>query len=628
MIKFKVGDSMLKVFGATDTDFTSNGDVVLQPYKAKIHKEDNGDYYLDVEAGLQYVDYLTANRIIVTDTPQGAQAFRITNPSKTQNKISLRAWHVYYDSKNYVIADSNVVEKNGNEAINHLNDATDNKSPFVVSSNIANIDSFRCVRKSLYEAFSTILERWGGHLVRDNFTVKLMADIGQDNGVTVRYKKNLKEIKSEANWDSVCTKILPVGSDGLLLDEMYLYSSTQYDIPYTKVVSFSQDVNKDDYGNDELYHQALIDDLRKQATEYLSENCVPKVSYTLKANLEKITDVGDTIEVIDERFGINVVTHVTSFDYDCIQKKYTEFEFGNYNEKLSNLMSRISSSTEKEIEKNNSALKVELNNEIEKNAAAIWETLGSSYVVYDGDKILVLDQLPKDSAKNVIMINSHGISFGKNGINGEFKTAWTIGNTLDLSQINLANLSANLIKGGTLKLGSSANKYGSAEVYDQSDKVIAKLDNTGIQTYGDSFKINDKNIFDMIYPVGSIYISVNNANPSVLFGGTWEPIQDRFLLGTGSTYSAGSTGGEANHTLTIDEMPRHNHEPASWMWAASRGENSGEFHIPRITDNKGDAIEYVKGRSTQIQYTSSTGGSRPHNNMPPYLAVYIWKRVN
>lgn len=72
---------MLKVFGATDTDFSSNGDIVLQPYKAKINKEDNGDYYLDVEAGLQYVDYLTATRIIVADTPQGPQAFRITNPS-------------------------------------------------------------------------------------------------------------------------------------------------------------------------------------------------------------------------------------------------------------------------------------------------------------------------------------------------------------------------------------------------------------------------------------------------------------------------------------------------------------------------------------------------------------------
>lgn len=475
---------MLKVFGATDTDFSSNGDVVLQPYKAKVHKEDNGDYYLELEAGIEYVDYLTANRIIVADTPQGAQAFRISSPSKTKSKISLKAWHVYYDSKNYVIADSNVVEKNGNQAINHLNDATDNQSPFTVSSDIANINSFRCVRKSLYEAFSTVLERWGGHLVRDNFTVKLSADIGQDNGVTVRYKKNLKEIKSEANWDNVCTKILPVGYDGLLLDEMYLYSSTQYDIPYTKVVSFSQDVSEEDYRNDKLYHQALIDDLRKQATEYLAENCVPKVSYTLKANLEKITDVGDTIEVIDERLGINVVTHVTSFDYDCIQKKYTEFEFGNYNEKLSNLMSNISGSTDKKIEKNNDVLRIELNKKISNNTANIWETLGSSYVVYDGDKILVLDQLPKDSAKNVIMINSHGIGFSNTGIHGQFTSAWTIDNTLNMERVNVINLTADLIRGGTLKLGSNLNEYGHIEIYDQSNKLIAEMNNKGLKMYG------------------------------------------------------------------------------------------------------------------------------------------------
>ncbi|AAV30180.1 minor head protein [Lactobacillus phage LL-Ku] len=647
---------MLRVFGVADTDFTSNGDIVLQPYKAKVHKEDNGDYYLDVEAGLQYSSYLTANRIIVADAPQGAQAFRIPNPSKTQSKISLRAWHVYYDSKNYVIADSNVVEKSGNDAINHLNSATDNRSPFKVSSNIPHVDSFRCVRKSLYEAFETLLERWGGHLVRDNFSVKLAADIGQDNGVTVRSKKNLREIRSETNWASVCTKILPVGSDGLLLNELYLYSPTQYDIPYTKVVSFSQNINEEDFGeNANLYHQALIDDLRKQATDYLSENCVPKVSYTLKANLEKLTDVGDTIEVIDERLGINVITHVTTYEYDCIQKKYTEVEFGNYNEKLSNLMNDISSHISKDIEHKTDTLKAEVGKQITEASSEIWDVLNGSSVIYEGNKIIIVDRLPKDTAKNVIMIDHHGISFSKNGIDGEFKPAWTIGNTLDfsqvnianlkadlikggtldLSQVNLANLTANLIKGGTLKLGSSANKYGSAEVYDQSDKLIAKLDNTGVRTYGDSFKINDRSIFDMIYPVGSIYISVNNVNPSVLFGGTWEQIQDRFLLGAGSTYSAGSTGGEANHTLTQSEIPSYpignlpeivpgNH--GNWANRGIVASNLGETS-PTKPGVKSNGNGITSG--TQYSYMIySNGGSQPHNNMPPYLAVYIWKRVS
>ena len=527
---------MIRVFSPTDTDFSSNGDVVLRPYKAKVHKEDNGDYYLELEAGIEYVDYLTANRIIVADTPQGAQAFRITNPQKTKSKISLKAWHVYYDSKNYVIADANVVNKNCNEAINHLNNATDSKSPFTVSSDIANVDSFRCVRKSLYEAFSTVLERWGGHLVRDNFNVKLSADIGQDNGVTVRYKKNLKEITSEANWDNVCTKILPVGSNGLLLDELYLRASTQYDIPYTKVVSFTQEINEEDYGNKDLYNKALIADLRKQATKYLAENCVPKVSYTLKANLEKITDIGDTIEVIDERLGINVVTHVTAFDYDCIQKRYTEFEFGNYNEKLSNLMHNISSNTDKKIEKNNGIIRVELNDKIKEGTEAIWKTLGSSYVVYDGDKILVLDQLPKDSAKNVIMINSQGISFSNTGINGTFSSVWTIDNTFNMARTKVVNLTADLIRGGTLKLGSNLNEYGRIEIYDQSNQLIAELNNQGLKLHSESgLEINGKTIFDMVYPVGAIYISINEVSPSVLFGGTWEQIQGGILIGTGDS---------------------------------------------------------------------------------------------
>ena len=527
---------MIRVFSPTDTDFSSNGDVVLRPYKAKIHKEDNGDYYLELETGIEYVDYLTANRIIVADTPQGAQAFRITNPQKTKSKISLKAWHVYYDSKNYVIADANVVDKNGNQAINHLNNATDSKSPFTVSSDIANIDSFRCVRKSLYEAFSTVLERWGGHLVRDNFTVKIMANMGQDNGVTVRYKKNLKEITSEANWDNVCTKILPVGSNGLLLDELYLRASTQYDIPYTKVVSFTQEINEEDYGNKDLYNRALIADLRKQATKYLAENCVPKVSYTLKANLEKVTDIGDKIEVIDERLGINVVTHVTAFDYDCIQKKYTEFEFGNYNEKLSNLMHNISSNTDKKIEKNNGIIRVELNDKIKESTETIWKTLGSSYVVYDGDKILVLDQLPKDSAKNVIMINSRGISFSNTGINGTFSSVWTIDNTFNMARTKVVNLTADLIRGGTLTLGSNLNEYGRIEIYDKANTLIAELNNQGLKLHSESgLKINGKTIFDMVYPVGAIYISINEVSPSVLFGGTWEQIQGGILIGTGNS---------------------------------------------------------------------------------------------
>ena len=71
--------------------------------------------------------------------------------------------------------------------------------------------------------------------------------------------------------------------------------------------------------------------------------------------------------------------------------------------------------------------------------------------------------------------------------------------------------------------------------------------------------INSQAITSAVYPVGSIYLSINSTNPSTLFGGTWEQIKDKFLLACGDTYTNGSTGGEATHTLTTNEIPSHSH---------------------------------------------------------------------
>lgn len=128
------------------------------------------------------------------------------------------------------------------------------------------------------------------------------------------------------------------------------------------------------------------------------------------------------------------------------------------------------------------------------------------------------------------------------------------------------------------------------------------------------------NLVDIIYPVGSIYMSVNDTDPSLLFHGTWERIKDRFLLASGDTYSAGSTGGEAQHTLTVDEMPKHNHNYQSKSFlldAAKRGGFGSE-----IKDVTGSYI--AEAVTPNVMFT---GGSQPHNNMPPYLTVYIWKRI-
>lgn len=118
-----------------------------------------------------------------------------------------------------------------------------------------------------------------------------------------------------------------------------------------------------------------------------------------------------------------------------------------------------------------------------------------------------------------------------------------------------------------------------------------------------------------IYPVGSIYLSTAATNPAALFGGTWQAIEGRFLLAAGGGYAAGSMGGEAAHTLTIAEMPSHTH----LFHGAHTGENKNVSNVgndwaPIVRDWTMDALTY-------------TGGGQPHNNLPPYLAVYVWKRT-
>lgn len=503
---------MLKLFNSTDKIYNSNGDKTIIATRAKVHKEDNGAFYLDLETGLEYVNDLVQGNIVVAPTPQGEQAFRLANPEKTKTKIKAKAYHVFFDSQNYLIADSYVVDKNCNDALDHLNSATDNPSPFTTLSNILNINSYRCVRTSLYEAINVVLERWGGHLVRDNWTIKIMATIGQDNGVTVRYAKNLKDITCTENWDNVVTKLLPVGKDGLTLDELYVYSQLQYTIPYTKTVSFDQsnileEDYKDEQGNldENAYQQALINDLRDKAQTYVEENSIPQVNYTLKANLEKITDIGDTIEVIDERLGVDIMTNLISYDYDCILDKYTELEFGNFTPKLSNLLTSISSATQQAISNANSTIVITLSEELQEAQAKIWNALGSSYCIYEGDKILIVDTLPKEDATNVIMINNGGIGFSQTGINGTFQSAWTIDNVLNMEQINVINLTADLIKGGTLKLGNNLNQNGQIEVYDEANNLIAQLTKDGLKMYG-----QDGSYIIMNNDVGFAGYDINN----------------------------------------------------------------------------------------------------------------------
>lgn len=128
------------------------------------------------------------------------------------------------------------------------------------------------------------------------------------------------------------------------------------------------------------------------------------------------------------------------------------------------------------------------------------------------------------------------------------------------------------------------------------------------------------NLLDNIYPVGSIFISTVNTNPSTYFGGTWERIKGRFLLAADdSTYKLGATGGEATHKLTVDEMPSHSHTFSGVNTGASATGNLGSYPARIWQDTAPNWTGY---------FIHNSGGSQSHNNMPPYLVVYVWKRVS
>ena len=166
-------------------------------------------------------------------------------------------------------------------------------------------------------------------------------------------------------------------------------------------------------------------------------------------------------------------------------------------------------------------------------------------------------------------------------------------------------------------------------------------------------KLTKLDLLDMIYPVGSIYMSVNSSNPGSLFGGTWEKMPaGRVLIpegksSWGTTYTAGSQGGEATHTLTVDELPSHKHSastngvtitPKGYVIVGCKTAHFANFGTTTATykygAEGGDAGSslYINspqsaGSHSHTVTVANTGSGKTHNNMPPYITCYMWKRV-
>lgn len=197
---------------------------------------------------------------------------------------------------------------------------------------------------------------------------------------------------------------------------------------------------------------------------------------------------------------------------------------------------------------------------------------------------------------------------------GSSKTVDTKDTTVKVEDVNKSESGLSIVytDGSTKEIEVSAGKDGYTPV--KGTDYFTDEDIAGVVKQAEAV------VLGKIYPVGSVYISVSETSPASFIGGTWERIEDTFLLAAGSKYEAGTTGGEDAHTLTKEELPNATLRLYCYsnqlMWTTMYADGSGR-----------SGINWGSGSDTDSLRTEALGDGVAHNNMPPYLAVYVWQRV-
>lgn len=456
---------MIKIFNATDTDFKTAGNIIINPLHChEIKKKSLNGWYIEVEIPIKYKEYIEADKLCVVKTKSKLkpQAFRINDSiTYTNRKIKFTAEHVMFDSRRYVLLDVRPTNLNGQNGLKYVNERTDKTSPFSITSNVENVSTAYFIRKTLLESWQVFEERWGGVFEADNWDISFKQSIGKDNGETIVYGKNMQGFEIFEDWSNVCTKILPVGYDGLLLPEKYLESETQYEISYTKIVDFQTDLEAE-----EQTETNLLVELRNNASKYLEENCVPKVSYTVNSNVNNDLEIGDTIKVLHPF--VNIFTEVLEYEYDLISEKVKSLTFGNYTRDVKTKFNNIKNTIEtikQTVSKQEITIKEQTNliNSLNKNG----------YVYIDDNEILILDQLPKEKAKNVWRFGLGGIGFSSKGYEGPFEIAITMDGKINADFITTGTMAVDRIEGLANFITDTSDSISAIEL--QQDSITTKV---------------------------------------------------------------------------------------------------------------------------------------------------------
>lgn len=345
---------MIEIYNKSNSNFDFNGDMILKPSLCDLEVELNGiievtlEHPYDKEGRWKYIVEDNILRVPYPWKEEG-QLFYIYDKEKGMTGVRCKARHIFFDLASEILIDCRPTNATGQEALNKILDGTG----FIGHSNIITRNSAYYIRKHIAnealisEDENSFINRWGGELDVDNFHVYMNERTGGEYGVTFRYGQDLIDLKENSNIDSIITRILPVGFNGITIPEHYVDSPliNKYRKIKADVIKFDHIKVKESPEDEEGYNTL------EEAQEALREACkqmfdegIDKLLYQIDVEVAKLENtlkykeyknllevgLGDTVGVEHIDIGVNIKTRVIKFVYDCISEKFKNITLGNY----------------------------------------------------------------------------------------------------------------------------------------------------------------------------------------------------------------------------------------------------------------------------------------------------------
>lgn len=366
---------MVQVYSEKNTNFSRNGDATLIPDEALLSAELNGPWVLNLHHPIDKKErwkHLTENAVLKVSSFNGDQLFRIYNREKSDGGISVQAYPIFFDAgRDCFLTDVRPTGKNGQQALDIICAGT----KYSGESNITRATTAYYIRKNLMEAINGDLDqsftnRWGGEILYDNYKVIINEHVGGDYGTELRYGKNIPSdgIKETIDMSGVVTRIYPKAFNGHALSGSGYVDSPNidaYPVAMCSELQFEDVKMREDAQEDDEKNGVVICDTQAELDNALIQKCrdqfaagidKPKVSISADMILLQDTDqykdykvlesvsLGDTIHCKHSKLGIVTDARVIALEYDCIQKRVTSVELGDFK---NDYFDRVTSSTGK-----------------------------------------------------------------------------------------------------------------------------------------------------------------------------------------------------------------------------------------------------------------------------------------